>query len=245
MDGICTSTRHTVGDDAAINTVGVYDIAAAEFLPGEIQLPYQVLHFGPVTGGGGVYFVLSGRLGEGLGYLESATGAEPQWVHRYPAGDPMRFNLAGSAAHPTESMVYVVTKAGLIQRWWPLTRQLAPPVGIGMPEKLAIPMQHVIATASGLLLLGVSDRETASCGLSAGILEFGLEDGFGGDPRRAWKLEPLAEKILATKDGKSLLGLSRLDRSLSVYDVESGERVGYLGGIGVAPMAVAGAAIAQ
>jgi hypothetical protein len=229
----------TLGDDAALNTIGVYDIAAGAFLDVELRLPYQLINYGPIPGSSGVFFLLSGRLGDGLGFLDGPAGSEPDWVYRYPSNDPMHRALAGSAAHLNEPAVDIVTKTGLLQRWWPLRREITPAQPIGLPPNVAIPLQHVIATPSGRLLVGLSDRENASRGGSAALMEFEQVDGHWR-PLRVLRLKHLAEKVALTKDEKRLVTLVREDCSLIIHDAESGELTQSVMGLGDNPVAMTG-----
>jgi len=239
QDGaVCYVNRtETLGDDLANNTMIVFDVASGRFEDAVIELPYQLTSFSAVHGMTGVQYGLSGRLGEGLGFADPAADSELRVRHDFPPGDPMRFDMAGTVAHPDKALVYVVSRAGIVQVWDLESDRFSERTQVELPRNGSIPLAHLMVT-SDRLFLGASSREPAARGQSQALLTLSTVGG-GLFRKSSLLLDPPAEKLALSADGTKLVALSRLEQSLCVYDMESGQAVSKAVSLGRHPVTFA------
>jgi hypothetical protein len=211
----------TLGDDAANNTMLAYDVDAGSFREQAITLPYQVTSYGPLPNLGGMFYALSGRLGEAVAFA-----------------DPLK--MAAAAADANEPLVWVVSRPGLVLVWDVADNRMSEPIHLELPEESIVPLQAVLTTAEELLI-GVSPREAASRGLAQLIFAYQMSRG-GLLLRACWPLDPRAERLALSPDKRELAALSRSQRMLAVYDIATGELRVRVEDLGTAPVSVAFAA---
>jgi hypothetical protein len=97
-----------------------------------------------------------------------------------------------------------------------------------------------VLTTADELLLGVSPREAAARGLAVCVFAYAITRG-ALSLRACFPLDPPAERLALTPDGRELVALSRTERMLSVYDIATGE-VRTQVELGASPVSVAFAA---
>jgi hypothetical protein len=230
---VFVNKTETLGDDAANNTMSIFDIEAGAFQEQEIRLPYQATNFGTVPGKHAIHFALSGRLGDAVAYVDLDEGLNITTKHEFGEEHVMRRRLAGSGVHPSQPIVYVVSRDGHVQRWDLDSDSLGEPVKLDLEQGSAVPIPHVIA-ADDYLLIGVSGPESAARGLSVILKSYKPEKKTGS--QRTWIIDPPAEKIALAPDHKQIVTLNRTERMISSYDLATGDRIARLTEIGISPV---------
>lgn len=253
-----------VGADEAEFAVGVLPAKGGKFEPGKVKLPYAVTHFGKVAGKDHLHFTLASRYGETVGMDSPAetkkhknliamrTPSERmgkvvrgifaddknRWhTNQTEAEHDIAYSVGASAASSTEPVTYHVSPHGTLRIYDGLTNRISQPVELELPAGMRVPLQHAFMHGS-TLFVGAASEELASRGQSQICMLYSV--GAAGVHReRSLGLYPAAEKMYISPDGTTLVCLSREERNITLWDLESGHMSSRIGDVGVSPVSLA------
>ncbi|HEY2933569.1 MAG TPA: amine dehydrogenase large subunit [Acidobacteriota bacterium] len=163
--------------------------------------------------------------------VESGTVNQP---FRDPKGERLRLpSLAGSAAAANGSLIYLVSRKGELFALNLRDRSIASAARLELPEKTIVANGLVALSPAGdRLYVGVGQAALTDRRYGQGILVFDT-----GSWKQTGKIEPARSvfSMAVAQDGRRLYTVDPATRTLTVYDVKTGEQVGLMKNLGDSP----------
>jgi hypothetical protein len=192
------------------------------------SLPMAIAAFGQLPRRANSLFVsVSGEEGEAIGIAELRSKRSAGFTSMMTAGNVLVTNrhpdipffpVAGGADLAGNAIVYV-SRQGDVRIHDVRSGALSEPIRLLLPGGMEVPFQELLVVEGGFYL-GLADRELAARGQIDLVYEYRFAQG-SLLRQRAFAVPPQTEKMLLSPNRRELVTLSRLERHLGSFDLQT------------------------